>query len=821
MRKSRRNVDILAIRSVRALLAMIALMCWEPRELPGQSLFPLDTLTRRSRLYDVLHYKLEVAFDEDHRKVIGTTSITVTPLRPRLDSMVLDAVNLGVDSVVLSGGTRLRWTSAGATLAVQFPAPVPFGDTVTVAVSYSCVPERGLYFLRPDSSNPKRHEQIWTQGEDMENRYWFPCYDYPNDKATSEVVATVRDELVVVSNGRLEGVSEDRGKRTKTFHWRETLPHSSYLIVLVAGEYAVLQDQYQKIPLLYYVYKEQVEDARRTFAKTGEMLEFFEKTIGISYPWEKLAQIIIDDFMWGGMENTSAITLNAVTILDRRADLDFSSDDVISHEIAHQWWGDLVTFRDWPDMWLSEGFADYFEAMFKEYDKGLDEFQYERMQSAIAIRRAEEILGRKPIVSQGGFTANTYAKGGWVLHMLRNMLGDETFLRGLRYYLRGHEFQCADTHELERAIEDATGWNLDWFFEQWVYKAGYPQLEVSRSWDADRGVLSIRVRQKQEMDSLCGVFKFPLDIECRTKAGNKLVSAWIDSAEQTIMIPLDAEPRMVILDKGQKILKSLTMERSIGELVEQLRQADEVNDRVEAAQELRRFGRDEGVFDALARAAMTDRFWGVRREATVSLGVLKDDRLKDTLFAIYSDPDARVRHAAVAALQQMEGPEVGKFLERAAETDSSYLVVGSCIRGLANVDSTRAMEMALRFVEGESYRDILRRACLSVMRQTRDPRALSCGIKYADAGFPVDIRADAVKIIVGLGKEDLAARTLLMKLVADPASSVRVEAARGLGGWGGDECNAVLEQRKLVEPDQEVLKVIDEALTHVGESEAK
>jgi aminopeptidase N len=775
---------------------------------------PDDTLAWRSRTYDVVHYKLTLAFEEEERRVLGTTAITLTPLRPSLDSMVLDAVALTVDAVTLPGGQNLPFSTGPTTLTIRFPDSRSYGDTFTVSIRYSCTPTKGLYFVRPDSTGPKRHRQIWTQGEDMDNRFWFPCYDYPNDKATSEVIATVKDSYVLVSNGALVGVVDSRAEGTHTFHWRQTKPHASYLIMVAAGDYTVLHDAYRGIPLLYYVYKDQVDDARETFRKTTAIMDFFEQTIGFPYPWEKLALIILDDFMWGGMENTSAITLNAVTILDARARLDFSSnsDDMLSHEIAHQWWGDLVTFRDWRDLWLSEGFADFFEAEFKAHDKGKDELQYDLMEASRRIIRTEERLGRKAIVSNDSYTTNVYAKGRWVLHMMREMMGEELFRRGLRSYLEKYSFRSADSHEFRLAMEDATGWNLDWFFKQWVYKAGHPELEVSRSWDGEGKNLTLLVRQTQACDSLGGLFAFPLDIECSTRGGKSVLRVWVDKAEQSITIPLAGKPAMVIVDKGQKVLKSLVMERSAEELVYQLSNAEDVNDRVDAARALRDFKDEEQVFEALSHAALRDRFWGVRREASISLGVMNDHRKQQTLFTIYSDPDSRVRNAAVTALESVGGSKTAKFLQRVAEMDSSYLVVASSLHGVWAVDSARGIELALRYVDSDSYRQIIRKACLTVLEHTTDPRALACGIRYVAPGYPSEIREKALRIVSALGREDSTARVVLPRLLGDPDPLIRSGAATGLGVWGESESLMLLRRRLETETDPDVQKFLRNAL---------
>ncbi|MEK9136512.1 MAG: M1 family metallopeptidase, partial [Bacteroidota bacterium] len=408
-----------------------------------------------------------------------------------------------VKSVRLSTGATLEFRNRSPQLAVLLNAPCSPGDTLTVSIEYSCKPKSGLYFVQPDSTNPTRRQQIWTQGEDTDNHYWFPCYDYPNDKATSEVIGTVPDTYTLVSNGKLLKTNQDARNKTKTFHWFESKPHSSYLIMLAAGEYEVVRERYRNFPLEYYVYKDRVEDGVRSLGKTAAAMKFFEEKIGFPYPWEKYAQIWISNFMWGGMENVSAVTLNDDSyLLDRRAAIDFTSDDVVAHELAHQWWGDLVTSRDWNHLWLHEGFANYFEALFKRQEKGEEYFQHDLLGQAHSVLSTEEAYGRKPIAGEDGFSANTYAKGSWVLHMLRDVIGEAGFWKAIRYYVQRHAFGNVDSHEFMLAVEDATGRSLGWFFQQWVYKTGHPKIQVSSSWNEGAKTLDLELTQTQVMDSL-------------------------------------------------------------------------------------------------------------------------------------------------------------------------------------------------------------------------------------------------------------------------------------------------------------------------------
>ena len=776
-----------------------------------------EVLPHRARAYDVLHYKVDIRLDEAKKSVSGTTSITLTSLGTSLDSIILDAERLTIQSVSLSGNW-LDFSNDSHELTLHLPRPMSPSDTLTIAIAYSCTPTKGLYFIQPDSTDPTRRHQIWTQGEDTDNRYWFPCYDFPDDKATSEIIATVPEEYTLVSNGRMEKATHNSRDRTRTFHWRQSLPHSSYLIMFAAGKYEILRELYGNIPLEYYVYKEYAPDAHRSFAKTPVVMKFLEERIGISYPWEKYAQIFVNQFPIGGMENTTAVTLNEIYMFDERAAIDFTADDVVAHELAHQWWGDLVTCRDWTHLWLNEGFASYFGLLFKEQDRGRDEYRYEMMQQTKSILRTEEYQGRKPIISNDSYTTNVYMKGSWVLSMLRNSLGESDFWKALDLYIRQYSFGNADTHDLQTAVRDATGQNFDWFFDQWLYKAGHPELTVKTRWDNSRNLLTITIAQSQQQDSLTGVFRFPLDIECTTSHGTLSRTVWISNQTEMVEFPLTEKPLMVIVDKGMKLLKAMTVEKSTEEYLYLLSHAEDLSDRIVAARELRRYEEDEDVCNALVQSALHDSFWGVRMEAAVSVGVMKSDGVKEALFEIYRDKKSRVRQAAIIGLEQFVSNEVATFILKAAETDSSYLVLASCITAMERVDSTGAFDFARRYVDLKSYRDIVRLAALGVFRNLRDPRAVPYAVTYASLGHPVDIRTMSVGILGEVGADDPVARTLVERLVQNKEPALRVSAIRALSKWGDEAARAAIEARKSKEDDEDVKKAIEQALDLLSHS---
>ncbi len=783
-------------------------------EAQAGSLFGSDTLSRPSRTVDILHYKIELRFEEEKKKVLGITTISFVPLLSKLDSFQLDAVEMDIKSVLMNG-KALAFSNNKKRLVLKLDKSYSFNDTLKIAVDYSCSPVKGLFFTSPDSTNPQRRQQIWTQGEDMNNRFWFPCWDFPNDKATSELIATVKESWVVLSNGKLVDSRTDKKKKTKTFHWIQSKPHASYLVMMVAGEYTILTDKYKNIPVEYYAYVDRIDDTRRSLSATPEILKFMEHTTGFAYPWEKCSQVFIQDFMWGGMENTSAVTLNESYLLDQKGMLDFTADDVVAHELAHQWFGDVVTCRDWTELWLNESFANFYEGLYKKQALGPDEFQFDFLGGASGVIGSERSQGRLPIVSQDSYSANLYSKGAWVLYMLQSIVGEKEFARVVRLYLQRNAFTSVSTHDWKKAVEDATGQNLDLFFEQWVYKAGHPQLTVTSAWDEATKRLTLTVQQTQKLDSLTGVFVLPVDIECTTSNGTTLTTVHLTQKEEKFELPLPEKPLMVIFDKGMKILKTLKFEKSKEEFLFQLAHAKDIGDRMAAAKALKEFPEDTVVFAALKRSALNDSFWSVRREATIYLGVMKSAGVKQAMFEIYKDKKSAVRNAAVVALERFPASDAAVFLKNALAADSSYIVQSSCLHSLVKVDSIAALALAREYAGKESHRNILRRAALSVFRSLHSPEALPYARTYAALGNPPDIRGLALSILREGGEKDKLSRDFVLHLARDGNASIRKGAVRTLGIWGGDDAKTALEERKPVESDPEIKEAIQAAIEEI------
>src|SRR5215471_16749297 len=385
------------------------------------------------RAFDVTHIRLDIALDFERRSVSGTATLRLTPIGAAQEArpLALDAVEMEILSVAVAGSPA-AFDYDGEKLRARVPAD----GASEVAVTYRASPRRGLYFIGPDAAYPDKPLQVWSQGQDEDNRHWFPCFDVPHEKATTELIVTVPDGMIAISNGRL---LERRGQ---TFHFQlDEVAHSPYLVTLAAGAFAELRDQWEDVTVQYFVPPGREEDARRALSRTPAMIGFFSKFLGVRYPYRSYAQVCVHDFIFGGMENTTATTLTVDTLHDARAHLDYPSEPLVAHELAHQWFGDLLTCRDWSEGWLNEGFATYLEELWHEHAEGTDEFDRRRAEALERYLREDSDRYRRPIVTRTWdepleiFDSHLYEKGALVLHMLRRRLGDDAFRAALSHYL--------------------------------------------------------------------------------------------------------------------------------------------------------------------------------------------------------------------------------------------------------------------------------------------------------------------------------------------------------------------------------------------------
>ncbi|MEX2372435.1 MAG: M1 family metallopeptidase, partial [Dehalococcoidia bacterium] len=507
----------------------------------------------RNRPLRLEHLRLEFSFDLKRRVVHGVAAITFHPRASRVRQAVFDAVDLDVTSVTDERGKALKFSAGDRTLSIDLGRTRTEGQSTTVVVTYSATPRRGLYFNAPDEGYPDRPVQIWTQGQAEDSAHYFPCFDFPGEKFTSEMLVTVPAAWTAVSNGSLDSVQEDRRRKTRTFHWKQTLPHPAYLITLCAAEFDVVQEQADGVPVTYYGQPGSSEDLVRAFGRTPKMVEFFSEKIGVPYPWAKYATVAVHDFIFGGMENTSATTMTDTLLHDERAHPDYveNADSITAHELAHQWFGDLLTCREWSHGWLNESFATYFDCLFVEHHQGWDAFRYAVTRNG-QIYLEEDSAYRRPMVQNvfnepiDVFDRHLYERGSVVLDMLRNRLGDDLWWRAINHYVSKHREDAVLTPDLQRAIEESTGYNLDGFFQQWVWKAGHPEFKAAYAWDAQRGLATVTVEQTQQPDDLLtSVYEVPLEIGFWVGGAFDRRTVEVRDAHEAFVFSLPSEPEFV------------------------------------------------------------------------------------------------------------------------------------------------------------------------------------------------------------------------------------------------------------------------------------
>lgn len=770
-----------------------------------------------ARQYDLQHLKLDLAFDWEARSVAGTATHTLIPLLPGLDSLVFHAAGLDVHQVRVNGAERpFALDPQAQTLTIKLDRPYGPADRIEAVVDYTAHPAAGLYFVGPDKAYPAKPRQIYSQGESDLNRFWFPAWDYPNDRTTTEVLATVKPPLEVVSNGRLVEVT-DRPDGRRTWHWSMDVPHSTYLLSVAIGEFTKVSDRWNGVPVDYYVPKgpKAEEEARRSFGMTPAVLDFFSQVTGRPYPYAKYSQAVVVDYMWGGMENISATTQTSRTLHDARAALDFTSEDLVAHEAAHQWFGDLVTCEDWSNAWLNEGFADYFAALYAGHAHGQDELDVQlddfrrRYLREDANRYRRPIVTRRYIDASAMFDNHTYSKGALVLHMAHFLLGEEGWWKGIHTYLDRNALHTAVTGDLQEALESATGASLGPLFDQYVYGAGHPELKVRWDWQPETRQVHLEIRQTQELTAETGLFSFPLEValigEKETVVRRVPVAA---RAFQDLYLPNppgDERPRTVVLDPQGWILKTVDFEKPAAEWAIQLATAKELPARLEAIRALGGLGGAEAVA-ALGRALRDEPFYVTRQEAAKALGTAGGDAALEALRPGLADKDSRVRTDALDALQHFPAhTQLIPLLRRALETEESYFARAAAATALGAFESRRedVAPVLVAALEQSSFREVVRVAALKALGKLDPDRAFAPAQRFAAYGAPIDSRREALSTLADIGSRNRFRREEIRKILIgyldDPSYVVREGVYSAIGSLGDPAAIPAVERRGRLE----------------------
>lgn len=702
----------------------------------------------RVRTYHLQHQATTVRFDWPRNAVVGTTTLTIAGLpgaRP-LSNLVIDAGDMTFKSVA-TDTTPVKYDYDGRALTVHLPTPLRSGEQRSITIEYDGANRtKGAYF------RPARHI-VWTQGETEDNHYWVPTYDFPNDKETWEFYIWTAKGERALSNGRLAG-SRTVGDSIE-WHWILDKPASTYLMTAVVGNYTVLEDKpWRNVPIGYWTYPDSIDAAWRGFAQTPQAVDVYSRKTGVPYPWNKYDQIVIPEFQYGGMENATATSQNDAEILHpASAEPQANSVGLMAHELGHQWYGDLLTTRDWADVWLNEGFATFMEQVFREEDLGPDEAAIDRLgaqeQALDADRRA-----RRPIVwnkwvndpIEVFFTGHIYQKGATVIQMLRHQLGDDLFWKAMNRYTTANAYGNVVTADLEKAFEETTGKSYKAFFDQWVYGAGFPVFQVSSLYDRAAGRLVISAREVQPRDSLTGFFDVDVDVEVRTDSGIVNFVVPVRNGTGEAGTNLKAPPRSIRWNKGKWILERTDFPRSTAMLRYQLLYDDDVLGRIEAVDLLAQRPADRAAHSALIASTRNDRFWAVRARAVDAIGIWGSDPSRATiapmrtafaaLVAATRDHDARVRQGAVTALGRLtltgslERDAILR-LHEVARTDPNPIVRGAALASDIRLEKNASLPLAKQLMAADLWQNVIRNSAINALKAVGTPEALQLAQQYA------------------------------------------------------------------------------------------
>lgn len=684
-----------------------------------------------TKINDLVHTRLEAKFDFAKSYMYGRAWITLRPHFYSTDSLRLDAKGMDIHKIALIKNTRLPGSQGQESalkydydnwqLNIHLDRTYRAGEQYTIFIDYTAKPNelkvqgsaaitdaKGLYFINPGGDDKDKPTQIWTQGETEANSVWLPTIDKPNQKMTDEIAMTVPNKYVTLSNGKLASQKKNAdGTRTDT--WKMELPHSPYLLFMGVGDYAVVKDSYKGKEVSYYVDKEYASVARKIFGLTPEMIAFYSRITGVDYPWVKYSQITGHDYVSGAMENTTATLHSDAAQQDARELTDGNPwEEVIAHELFHQWFGDYVTTESWSNITLNESFANYSETLWSEYKYGKDagdEKNYNDMQGYLQSNSDKKDLVRFYYNDKEDvFDAVSYNKGGRILHMLRNYVGDSAFFKSLNLYLTTNKFKSAEAQQLRLAFEEVTGKDLNWFWNQWYYGAGNPKLEIAYSYDNANKKVRVIVTQTQSEE----VFQLPLAIDVYDGPHKTRYKAWIQNKADTFFFNSAAKPDLVNFD-GDKILLCTKKEnKTLPEYIHQYDYAATYVDRREAIDFASQHQGDPAAV-GLLKKALTDKYPGLRNFAITQLDMTNENVKKEVEPVLVdlakTDPKRLVKAAAIAKLGAYRKSEYIPLFKSFLD-DSSYTVAGSALEALFEIDSVSGLGEAKRLSARPSKRKL-------------------------------------------------------------------------------------------------------------------
>ncbi len=767
--------------------------------------------------FNLVHQKIAVQFNEAQRLVSGVVTTTVIP-DVATDTVRLNAENITIDRATGARGEPIKFSSDTDHVTVHLARRVPAGDTAVFTLAYHTHPERGIYFV------PRRHV-IWSQGEATETRAWVPTYDYSNDKTTWEFLVTADSGLKVLSNGTLVSVTPVNGGKQNVWHWEQNEKASTYLYSVVVGPFTILHDSWRGKPVDEYVYPDTVDAGWRAAGETPSMIELYSELLGVPFPWDKYDQSWIPDFTYGGMENVSATTQTDLSLSGPGNDPWEGSRGLVAHELAHQWTGDYETTANWANIWLNEGFATYMESVENEKTRGWATAQlewYQQQQAAMNADRREarpvvwgQYRGDDPIALF--FSGHVYQKGAQVLHQLRRLLGDRTFWAGMHRFLANNAHRATTTRDLADAMEETCHCELGWFFDQWAYGIGYPQLDVTRRWDPAAKILHVTVNQVQPTDATRPLFRFPTTIRVITSDSVVRDSVMVMARKsQTFDMRLPGAPLSFRFDEGGWLLGTVHTDQTPAELAHMAEHDLDISARNWALHAIAD-SQDSTAVDARRLIVLNDRMEALRVEA---LRQMAHDSTPQGIAIVRSalrDPDASVRSEALVRLASLDPAGVADSALAMFHQDISSATRATALAVYGQLVGARALGTVIA-ASGPEHTLGVRLTAAALLPRMHAPSAVDALEQLTD---PVEVRELRMSALRGLFASGDTTRAIAVATrgLTDYDPLYSEAAVRELGQLGTPAAKAALETALKTETRVHVKAAIERALS--GESSGR
>jgi aminopeptidase N len=738
--------------------------------------------SRSDSSLDVIHYRLELYPDIDAESLVGSCSIKLRFEGVTSDTVALDAVGMSLRSVKSGDGTPLGYRYDSSTLYVSVNQLVTKASELTVIISYETEPAKGMHFVAPNASYPQAPRQFWTHNQPDDARYWFPCHDVPWDKATSEIIVYADSGFQVISNGELESVMNE-GSKTR-WHWQMKKRHSTYLIALAGGTFLRDSREHKGIPIHSYFppgTQDQVVDA--SYSYTPAMMSFFETYCRTAYPWQTYAQVPLHEFPYGGMENTTATFLSDdYVLMDMRARQDYTDEHLIAHELAHQWWGDLVTCGSWEDMWINEGFATYMQQLWTRFHDGTDEYEYQRFQGKENILRYLDTESPLTVrAHQKNSAHNLYTKAAAILAMILDKLGEDVFVDGLEQILQQYAHSTISTDDLIQAFEQVSGKALRSFVIQWLDRSAYPIVEISYKWREATGELDVVFHQESSSADDSTLFIVPVTLGCGREGIKRRIE--FGSRDSVITIALSKAPEFVEVD--QLVPAAFKLSASPAENMAILRYSHSPASRIVASRDLIKDIERDDVREALFDAARNDSFYACRFEIANALTHVPTDSgdmaaaLKNLFLLLSTDRNARVRATAYNGLSSFSDASLIEHF-RIGLLDSSYHVAAAALNALAMIAPQDITQLLGNHLKSSSYKDILASSAMPWIPKLAITELDSDLLRLFGPGHSQLLRYNALRTLLQLKSQPADLAMILGGMINEPELDIRYLGASGL-----------------------------------------